>query len=412
MSRLPFPAVSGRKNSLFHYCKILSEELGYYLIVAAFLECEDKLLNIPKFIDKLIVLPNPSGARKIINLVWKSFLTHRLPIQASLYWNPKADVMINEILSKEKPEICIADMVRTTEYLRKKTGYRIADLDDMISLRYERQLESDFDEINPYGAYINAIPKVIQRILVSKMIKHYIVKKEIRLLGKYELQVAREFERTILVAQRECDIINEKLMENKAAAVPIGVDYTFFSSKIEQYTENNYICFLGQMNVAHNETAVIYFIENVLPILKERNPNLVFWIIGGGVTDKLKKYETSYIIFTGYVEDIRIYLQKSKVFVCPLQFGSGIKTKVLEAMASGIPVVTTTIGAENIGAEDGRHWFVENQPNRMAERIESLLNNEVLNHKIGISGQAFIKENWTWDKAKSAFSEILGESQN
>ena len=136
MPRLPFPATSGRKTSLYHYCRILSEELGYRLIVAAFLEKGDDPQLKPEFIDRLEILPKPSATTKIKNIFVDSILLKKKPMQVSLYWNPNARVVIDKIVQEEQPDIIIGDMVRSTEYIKNYPIYRIADLDDRISLRY------------------------------------------------------------------------------------------------------------------------------------------------------------------------------------------------------------------------------------------------------------------------------------
>lgn len=127
-----------------------------------------------------------------------------------------------------------------------------------------------------------------------------------------------------------------------------------FFRKILVYKKNNSIAFMGALNVAHNENGIIHFIEKCMPEIVDSIPSATLYVIGGGASEHLKQYASENIVFTGRVSDVRIAVGECQVFICPLKFGSGIKTKNLEAMAMGMSIVTTTIGAENIGATDGK----------------------------------------------------------
>lgn len=406
MPRLPFPASSGRKTSLYHYCRILSEELGYRLIVAAFLESGDDPRLKPQFIDKLVVLPKASVKEKITNIVKFSIILKRLPLQVSLYLSRKAQLQIDAIVEEEKPDIVIGDMVRSTEYIKNIRAYRIADLDDRISLRYQRQLETDIEGINPYGAFINTMPKVLQRFMLLKPVKLSVVKNEISLLREYELKIGEICDSTVFVAKQEADNFNQELGKNKAVAIPIGVDTEYFS-RCQTENNENYIGFLGAMSVAHNENAARHFIIDILPMIINKIPGAKFMVIGGGASDELKKLQSEHVIFTGRVDDVRDYLEKCKVFVCPMTFGSGIKTKNLEAMAMGLPIVTTSIGAENINAIDGKEWLIADDNAEFAKQTCMLLCNDDAAKTIARNGSEFISNNFTWEAAKNAWERLL-----
>lgn len=163
MPRLPFPATSGRKTSLYHYCRILSEELGYRLVVAAFLEAGDDPSQKPAFIDRLVILPKESAKKKILGIAKNSIILQKKPLQVELYWSKTAKEKVNQLMNEENPEIVIGDMIRSTEYIRDLKAYRIADLDDRISLRYQRQLDVDIKNVNPYGAFLNTMPAFVQK---------------------------------------------------------------------------------------------------------------------------------------------------------------------------------------------------------------------------------------------------------
>lgn len=406
MPRLPFPVSSGRKTSLYHYCRILSEELGYRLIVAAFLERGDDPTQKPIFIDKLVILPKASDKRRVFEIIKDSIVLRKKPMQVSLYWSSEAKKIINQLIKTEQPAFVIGDMVRSTEYIRDVDSFRIADLDDRISLRYKRQLESDIDGINPYGAFLYTVPQLFQRIMSTKPIKLMVMKNEIALLEKYEKEIGHICEKTIFVAEKEVHEFNHDLEQDKAVAVPIGVDVDYFYYRESKATKNN-IAFLGAMSVAHNENAAKYFIEKILPDVVKKIPDAKFMIIGGGVSEQLRKLESEYVYFTGRVDDVREYLEQCKIFVCPMTFGSGIKTKNLEAMSMGLPVVTTTIGAENIDAINGKDWIVEDTSDRFANCVTELLLNDKKRFVIGKNGSDFIRDNFTWDVTKEKFKELL-----
>ncbi len=406
MPRLPFPASSGRKTSLYNYCKILSEELGYRLVVAAFLETDDNPDNKPDFIDRLVILPKANSLKKIFFILNYSLLLKKKPMQVSLYWSNEAKKIIDKLVEDEKPDFVIGDMIRTTEYIKDINTYRIADLDDRISLRYERQLEINAADINPYGAFLKSFPKIIQKIMLIKPLKLFVVKNEIHLLKKYEIEISKICDKTILVAQKEADKINEDLHDNKAISIPIGVDTQYFSYRTSK-KNGNLIGFLGAMSVAHNEHAVRYFANDILPLILKEIADAQFLIIGGGASEDLQKLSSSHIKFTGKVDDVRDYMEKCKVFVCPMTFGSGIKTKNLEAMAMGVATVTTNIGAENIDAVSNHDWIIADDKTEFANAVIELLKNDHKRQLIGLNGCKYINENWTWNVAKTAFENLL-----
>ncbi|WP_323090073.1 glycosyltransferase family 4 protein [Allobaculum sp. JKK-2023] len=405
MPRLPFPMVSGRKTSLYHYCRIISEELGYRLVVAAFTENGDNPNEKPEFIDRLVILEKPSKVEKLCNILEKSILSSKFPIQVSLYLSKNAKKQIDLIIQEEHPIAMIADMVRCTEYIRDSEMYKIADLDDRISLRYRRQLEMDEDSINPYGAFLSTLPSFLQKVALFKPLKLAVLKREIKLLTSYELEIGKVCDNTIFVAKNEADAFNYELKEDKAVSIPIGVDIDYFYPQ-ENINKNNIICFLGAMSVAHNESAVRHFITDIFPIITERIPSAIFLVIGGGANG-LKSYASENIVFTGKVDDVRKYLKMSKVFVCPMLFGSGIKTKNLEAMAMGLPLVTTSVGSENIDAMNGKEWFIADSDNEFANKVVDILHNHNLERKMSINAREFIVSHFTWDIAKKQFSKLL-----
>lgn len=406
MPRLPFPASSGRKTSLYHYCRILSEELGFRLIVAAFLESGDDPQNKPDFIDRLVVLPKASAKKRIYGIMKESIILHKKPMQVSLYWSPKAKAIVDTLVEEEKPDYVIGDMVRSTEYIKDINAMKIADLDDRISLRYQRQLEMDLQGINPYGAFLNTFPTAAQKLMLIKPLKILVVKNEIALLKRYELEMGTICDKTVFVAEKEVREFNKDLGTEKAIAVPIGVDVNYFQYRITGGT-GNIIGFLGAMSVAHNENAVKHFILDILPLVLEKVPDAKFLVIGGGASEDLLKQESDHVEFTGRVEDVRNYLEMCKVFVCPMTFGSGIKTKNLEAMAMGLPIVTTSIGAENINATDGVDWLIADDNEKFAQNVVRLLCDDKTRVEIGKNGSEFIGNNFTWDIAKIQFEELL-----
>ena len=409
MPRLPFPASSGRKTSLYHYCRILSQELGYRLVVAAFLEAGDDPNLKPDFIDRLEILPKASAKKKIFNIVKYSIVSQDKPMQVALYWNDDAKKCVDRIVHEERPDIVIGDMVRSTEYIKDIAAFRISDLDDRISLRYRRQLETDIGGINPYGAFLNTIPTLLQNFMMLKPLKVFVIKNEIKLLARYEIEMGKICDSTVFVAESEAKAFNQELGEEKAVAVPIGVDVDYFSYR-KTGAHGNIIGFLGAMSVAHNENAVRHFISDILPIVLKKVPNAKFMVIGGGASEDLRKIASDNVEFTGRVDDIREYLEKCKVFVCPMTFGSGIKTKNLEAMALGVPTITTTIGAENIGAVQNQDWIVADSDEEFADAVVNILTDNEKRNAMGRSGSEFINHNFTWNVAKTEWKTLLDKN--
>lgn len=409
-ARLPYPASSGRKNVMYNYCKIMHDVYGYDITVISFLEDGDAVDPKPEFIKDVIQLPHVSGKRKIINLCKYTLIKRLYPMQVSLYYEPKCQILIDEVLKRVSPKVVITDMVRTTEYAREYSGYKIADLDDMLSIRYERQMKMDMSTINPYGAYLYSLPGFIQKVLSLRILKRLILSNEVKLLRRYEHDISKVYDKTIFVAEREAEILNQEIGFNKALGVPLGVDADFFGEFYGKIQPNAHtIAFLGAMSVAHNEAGAIHFIRDILPLVVKRIPDAKFVVVGGGITEKLKNVAKGNpaVVFTGRVDDVRTAVGKCEVFVCPLTFGSGIKTKNLEAMAMGVPVVTTSIGAENINAVHEKEWLIADDEQMFADQVIRLMTDTILHDSIKVNAKDFVENNFTWKVAEERLKQCI-----
>lgn len=380
---------------------------GYDIINASFLEEGDNIDNKPEFIYKTYSLNFPSKTIRIRNLLTKTLLERKFPMQVSLFYDKNIVSTLDKIIKDEKPDILMCDMIRTSEYLKKYKIPKILDMDDMLSIRYERQLNSDITNINPYGAFLYTFPQNIQKILSNSFLKKIVLSSETKLIKNYENRISDFYDSVVFVSKKEADTLNKIKKTDKAFAVPLGVDTNYFKRECNVIKEKNSISFLGAMNVAHNETAALYFCENVLPLIKEKIPDIKLYIIGGGVTEKIRKLETKNVIVTGRVDDVRNYLLKTQVFICPLLFGSGIKTKNLEAMALGIPVVTSTIGAESIDAVNGKDWIVCDGIHEIKDAIIKILNTDSLQETLSNNGQNYIINNFTWENVMKNWKKVF-----
>lgn len=172
-----------------------------------------------------------------------------------------------------------------------------------------------------------------------------------------------------------------------------------FSNEVAAEREPRSLLFVGAMKRWPNVDAVIYFYENVLPLVRRDLPDVKFYVVGGSPPDVLLKMaeEDPSLILTGFVKDVREYFFRATVFVSPMLVGGGIIVKNLHAMSCGLPVVTTSIGNEGIEAVSEKDVFVADTPADFAYRVLQLLNDEELRKEIGERGKMFVQGRFSDD---------------
>jgi len=137
--------------------------------------------------------------------------------------------------------------------------------------------------------------------------------------------------------------------------------------------------------------------------------NIKFYIIGSYPTKRVNSLASDNIIITGYVHDVSNYFETSKVFVAPMRYGAGVKGKIIHSMSYGLPTVTTTIGAEGLGLENGNNAFIADSPEEFARRIIELYKNGETWNKISKNSFTWMRNNFTPEVAKEKLSKMFHE---
>ncbi len=194
------------------------------------------------------------------------------------------------------------------------------------------------------------------------------------------------------------------------SVVPHGVDVDHFAPPVERGKAHPpTLMFLGNFPHDPNRDAVMFFGTKVWPLIRERLPESRFLIVGRGPTKDMKELaaQDQSMIITGEVDDVRPYFHESDLFVCPVRMGGGFRGKVLEAMACGVPVVSTRLGAEGLPARSGENIILNDIPHEMADTIVRLLSEDSLREQIAARARELVVEKYSWEVGVRLLEEVL-----
>ena len=412
-TRLFWPIDSGRKVSLYYYCEGLHEKYSYDIYIYSFLEhgqSAELISKKPSFIKEVHLAAELSKFDKLKNVFIKSFLQVQWPLQCSLFYSNKNKLAIGEYVHEIKPDMIIVDMVRLAPYYKafaNENCQKVLDMDDLLSKRYERQLSSSSNAAIA-GQYSANMSGIVNKIIGTKFVKNIVLKIEQALMQKAERYYGSLYDKVIFVSQKECDTLNSYIGD-KAVAVPMGIDTEEFRKCKYKPSSENKICFVGNMAVAANADTLRMIVDNILPKIKSKFTMIVI----GKCPEALKKEYAAHqeIVFTGRVDTIYDYAKECSLFLAPIAYGSGIKTKILEAMAMQLPVITNSVGAEGLDILNGEHFIVEDDFARIAAKVDYYLAHKNEAEIIAKKGQQIVFEKYDWEKIWNKFELVLRRSK-
>ncbi len=222
-----------------------------------------------------------------------------------------------------------------------------------------------------------------------------------------ELSIYRKADAIITVTDKDWEHVSGYLPGMKHFVIP---NIHEISEETIENTSRKGLIFVGNFNHPPNADAILFFINDIFPIIKKKINDVTFTIVGNNPPEEiLKLHNNKDILVTGYVPSTTPYLQSARVSVAPLRYGAGMKGKIGEAMSHGLPVVTTSIGAEGMGIVNGENALVADTPDEFAEQVYQLYTDDNKWIKISESGKNLIKDNYSKEKVGEIITRILDE---
>ncbi|ABQ27330.1 glycosyltransferase [Geotalea uraniireducens] len=230
--------------------------------------------------------------------------------------------------------------------------------------------------------------------------------KEAEYIKKLELLNIKASDIVLTVTKDEKNYLHKLDSNLKIEVIPNIHEINNY--EIKPFQSRNDLMFIGHFLHQPNVDAVKYFVKEILPLIKTQIPTIKFYIVGTNPTREVLNLRSDDVNVTGYVKDIAPYFENCRVFVAPLRFGAGMKGKIGQSMMYGLPVVTTTIGAEGMGLDDGRNVLIADNPENFAEAVLSLYSNEKLWTEISVSSMKHIDQNYSRECISLKLAELLG----
>jgi glycosyltransferase involved in cell wall biosynthesis len=175
----------------------------------------------------------------------------------------------------------------------------------------------------------------------------------------------------------------------------------------KQFKERNGIAFLGGFKHLPNVAAMDFFITQVMPLLRVAAPDIILYVYGSHLPDNFKLYASDNVKLIGYVENLDELFHHCRIFVAPLLTGAGIKGKVLESIAYGVPTILSPIAVEGTGLSNGLTTLIAHSPAEWVAAIVKLYNDEVLWHRMSENQKILAESNYSFENAQAQMRRIF-----
>jgi glycosyltransferase involved in cell wall biosynthesis len=229
-----------------------------------------------------------------------------------------------------------------------------------------------------------------------------------RKLRRYESRVCRVMDAVVAVSEADAKALRRLVPHLQPVVIPNGVDLELYASDTPALgLQQRALVFTGKMDFRPNVDAVLWFADEVLPMIAETCSDAHLYVVGQKPHERLQRLAGHpSITVTGWVEDPRPYIAEAIVYVVPLRMGGGTRLKVLEAMSMGKAMVSTTLGCEGFPVTSGKELLIEDSPEDFARAVAELLDDASLRSDLGSRALLFVQEGYDWDAIVPRFEEL------
>lgn len=384
----PYPILQGNQMTAMNRLKYLSQ---FHSITLITLHSEKHGMNInieylKPYCDEIITVYHPQW-KSIISVILGFFFSKK-PFQV-LYYNSQK----------------LSSLLRNLRMTKK--GFDIVHLN---TIRVEQYYKGFFDIPCLIDLHDSMILNIQSRLNKEKGLKQLLYNIELKRIKKYEKEIVKKYKNVMVLAEQDKLIHDNK--EN-IEVIHLGVDETQFK-RTNKLPNNKTLVFSGNMSYTPNVDAVIWFLETCWDYIISTVPDAKFKIVGANPSTMLDKYRSmSNVEITGKVDSMVEALNTVQIAIAPLRSSSGMQNKILEAMACGLPVISTSLGLGNIEAQNGKDVFVADSPEEFSKSCIMLLNNYELCDQVGTKATQLIQERYSikyhCQKLESLYNKIIEE---
>jgi polysaccharide biosynthesis protein PslH len=382
LPRFPYPLYKGDQLRAYHQIRQLAQHYEVYVFAVSDkgVSAEEQAkMGFVKEIRTHFLSKMKIALRIALHFFQKT------PFQVAYFYEAKAQQKLDEFIAEIQPDIIFCQLARMAKYVEKyPKKQKLLDYQDTFSVGLGRRIKEH------RGLY------------------RWIVKMEFERMQAYEKNIFADFALKTIISDADRQLLPHP-QKAEIKLLPNGVDATHFSAQIAEKKLD--LLFTGNMNYPPNISCVQYVAQAIIPLVLPQFPGISFVIAGANPHPKVKELASKNVHVTGFVPDLRTYYNETKIFIAPMQIGIGMQNKLLEAMAMGLPCITSSLANAAIKGTNAEHLFVCDSPESIADTIAILLKDKELRERIGKNARDLILAKYAWEAQNSLLMTWMQEMQ-
>lgn len=381
------PLDAGGKIRSFHIARELAKTHEVTLFTFYVREPNDEHHTLTSLFKKVVTHPlNISAGRGFGESLsyLKSFFA-RLPYSITKYCRPEVARHLRQVLRTDTFDVILCDFLSPAAAIPFDLNIPVV----IFTHNVEATILKRHWEVATHPAW------------------KYVFKREYEKMRVTELHYLRECAHVLTVSDTDKAFFEKDINPSKITTIPTGVDVDFFRPM--QGEESDSLVFTGSMDWMPNEDGILFFVNQIFPLIRQIRPTTKLWVVGRKPSDEIEALSEidSSIEVTGRVEDIRPYVAKGSVYIVPLRVGGGTRLKIFEAMAMGKAVVSTTIGAEGLPVTSGSDIVLADEPRHFADEVCRLLASSEERRRIEGAARKLVEEKYSWRAVSTRVDGVL-----
>lgn len=393
-AEMPYPVRGGDQLRQYNLIKRIAQHHNVYL--ATFLHGKEEeeigVQEMRKYCKGVHVVHAPKFSAPVLMRRFISNLARWRPLCESYHFVPVLEAKVREITSKQNFDIIQAEHVYMSEYAhcapKNSAHKKILTLIDIESIRIKRQF------------FLEPIGQNKVRYLIDWLV-----------MKSFEPRSMRRMDKCIAMSEIEAKIARKMAPMVDVEVVPNGVDSKLLTPVVP--SKEKQLLMIGSLCYPPNIDGAEYFVKKIFPLIRTQDREIKLNIVGRAPTPRVQALAcVDGVALFSNVPEVRPFYERSAVSVVPLRSGGGTRLKILESMAFGVPVVSTSIGCEGLDVTNGKNILIADTPKTFAENVIRILNDQSLRDKLIQNGRKLVEEKYDWDiiaqRLLKIYDELLG----